>query len=576
MATYSIKSPDGRTIQIRANDEATAVRGAQEWVQANPIATPGNVAQPSPALDQALAAGSEASGRFADYTPANTPQAPSIEGSVAATLGGLVNGIPVVGPMAQNLTDSIIGTGMQLTGNGTMQEYRDNAQARRSQIAEANPIASVAGNIGGGVAAAGAGGLTKTGAQALGMTGPVLQQMGNSFASTLGLTTADNMVRGQAPTEALANAVLPSTVAGVIPGVGAVVREGADQVARQATQSAQRKATDAAIAGAPDAGDLKSVASSLFKEVDDSGAAIDTEYLAQRIYQAAQRADKELIDSELDAPAVRLYNILSDRVRQAYEAGTGIPLGVLHNMRQIAQDIVVKGGGDRTGRFANQIVDMIDDVAENLNPSVMKFPANQIGDAASSTNAGNNLLKGISTWARARRVDLIEEALYKAQNQASGVENGLRTQFRALLQNKKTRNLFSAAEREAIEKVANGTGLSNLTRLLGTFGFELGSGRNAIGGALGLLAGGPVGAIIGTGSRKLAEVMATKAGQRAANVVATPNIPTVAPRTVPPAILAAIQAAQNAGKGAVLGGNAAMEGQPLRVVVNGAGSYGGQ
>ncbi len=39
MAVYSIGLPDGRTIDIEAADEATAVRGAKEWHAANPKAT---------------------------------------------------------------------------------------------------------------------------------------------------------------------------------------------------------------------------------------------------------------------------------------------------------------------------------------------------------------------------------------------------------------------------------------------------------------------------------------------------------------------------------------------------------
>ena len=34
--TYTIQAPDGRKITVRADDEATALRGAQEWADANP------------------------------------------------------------------------------------------------------------------------------------------------------------------------------------------------------------------------------------------------------------------------------------------------------------------------------------------------------------------------------------------------------------------------------------------------------------------------------------------------------------------------------------------------------------
>lgn len=546
MAIFTIKAPDGRQIQIKANDEATALRGAKEWAAANPAQQPGNVAAPSPAYDEALA---DASSR--SLSLAKPELRPDLMGSTAAALSGMVNnGLPIIGPLAQNATDAIMGAGAALTG-GDYGETVDSLRARREQLAAANPIANIGGGLVGGVGAVGAAAKIPAAASALGLTGTLPAQMVNSGLSTLGIGTIDNMVRGQAPVEAMTNAVAPSAIASAIPGAGALIRGGARSLANASTKSAQRQLTDAAIKDAPAAVDLKSVARGMFKEVDESGAAVKTDLFAQRVYQAAQRAEKELIDSELDGPAVRLYNIIADRTRQAYEAGKGITLGELHNMRQIAQDIVMKGKGDRTGRFANQIVDMIDDIAGNLKPEQMQFPANRIGGSAS--DMGNALLKGISTWGRARRVDLIEEAIFKAQNQASGLENGLRTQFRALLQNKSTRSLFSAAELEAIEKVANGTGLSNLSRLLGTFGFDLGSGRNAVGGALGLLAGGPVGAIIGTGARKVSEVLAKNAGQRAANVVATPNIPIAAPRLPNPMLIDGSTALERLGRGAVIG-----------------------
>lgn len=546
MAVFTIKAPDGRVIQIKANDQATALRGAQEWAAANPAQQPGNVAEPSPAFEEALSSASANSQSLA------LPEArPDLIGSTAATLGGMVNnGLPVIGPMAQNLTDAIVGTGMQLTGNGTMEEYRADARARREQLAQANPIANIAGGVAGGIGTFGAAAKLPGAASALGLTGSLPARAVNSGVSALGIGTADNIAKGQTPVDALTNATAPAAVASVLPVVGAGIRAGAQGIANASTKAAQRRLTNAAIKDAPAAVDLKAVARGMFKEVDESGAALKTDFFAQKVYQAAQRAEKELIDSELDGPAVRLYNILADRTRRAYESGKGITLGELHNMRQIAQDIVMKGGGDRTGRFADQIVDLIDDIAANLKPAQMQFPGNRIG--GNVNEMGKWLMNGIGTWSRARRVGLIEEAIYKAQNQASGVENGLRTQFRALLQNPKTRNLFSAAEKEAIEKVANGTGLSNLSRLLGTFGFDLGSGRNAIGGALGLLAGGPVGAIIGTGARKASEVMATRAGQRAANVVATPNIPTATPRLPSPMLLQGADILERVGKGALL------------------------
>lgn len=547
MAVYSIKAPDGRTIKIRAGDEQTAIRGAQEWASANPKADPGN-APSSETFDSALA---EASARSQSLSlPSKEPAGPDIAGATAATLGGMVNSIPVLGPLAQNVSDAMIGAGSAITG-GDYNETVQGLQDRRADLAEANPIANVAGSLAAPLGLYSAAAKVPVAANALGMSGSMGKQMLNSGLSALGLGTADNMVRGQAPTEALTNAAGPAALASAVPGATALIKGGAQAVANTVTNAAQRAATSEAIQGAPGAAALKEVARSMFANSKASGLSIKTDYLASRLQTLAQKADDELIDSELDAPVVRAFNIFADRIGKAFEGGKGMSLGELHNLRQIAQDIVIAGKGNRTARFGNQLVDEIDDIVENLDPSHLNLPANQIGSA--NLGGGQQLLDGIETWGRARRVDLIEEAIAKAANQASGMENGLRTQFRALLQNAKTRNLFTAEELRAIRAVANGTGLSNLTRLIGSFGFDFGSGRNALGGTIGAMVGGIPGVIIGSGARKVSENMATGAAERAAQVVATDAIPTVAPKQVPRLITNMINALGVAGRGAALG-----------------------
>ncbi|WP_131798279.1 hypothetical protein, partial [Devosia elaeis] len=69
MAVYTIQAPDGRRIKIRANDEQTAVQGAQEWAAANPKVPDGNVANPSDAYTEAMADASARSQVFGNNQP---------------------------------------------------------------------------------------------------------------------------------------------------------------------------------------------------------------------------------------------------------------------------------------------------------------------------------------------------------------------------------------------------------------------------------------------------------------------------------------------------------------------------
>lgn len=524
--------------------KALALGAARKRAAEAASANSGN-APSTPEFDAALADASARSQSLAMPEPAG----PDLAGSTAATLGGMVNAIPVVGPLAQNVSDAMMGVGAAVTG-GDYNDTVEGLRARREELAAANPIAKTAGEFGTLVGGYSLAAKLPVAANALGLTGNTGTQMLNSGLSTLGLGTADNIARGQAPTEALTNAAGPAAISAAIPGATAVLKGGAQAVADGVTNLAQRAVTSEAIKGAPGAQALKEVARSMFTNSKGSGLSIKTDYLASRLQSLAQKADDELIDSELDAPAVRAFNIFADRIGKAFESGKGMSLGELHNLRQIAQDIVITGKGNRTSRFAGQLVDEIDDIVENLAPNQLNLPANQIGSA--NIDAGQKLLDGIETWGRARRVDLVEEAIASAQNAAGGLQAGLRNEFRKLLK-PATRNLFSPQEIEAIQAVANGSNASNLMRLVGSFGFDFGSGRNMLGGTIGATVGGIPGVIVGSGARKLSETMTAGAANRAAQVVATDSIPTVAPKQVPYLVNNIIDALGTTGRGAALG-----------------------
>lgn len=156
---------------------------------------------------------------------------PDLMGATAATVSGFINGIPVVGPMAQNLTDAMIGTGAQLTG-GDYEETVKGLRERREQIAEANLPAKVAGEVGGTIASLGAGAATKIGAEALGLTGALLPRIANSAASGAGLSVADSLVRGEGAEDALAGGGVDAAISAALPLVGDAIAATAKGVGR--------------------------------------------------------------------------------------------------------------------------------------------------------------------------------------------------------------------------------------------------------------------------------------------------------------------------------------------------------
>lgn len=563
MAIYTIGTPDGRKLRIEAADEATAIRGAQEWTADNPPAEQQSVPASGPATPPAgLKPGTREYADWAAQAARAGQQLPQVSNpAMTETQSSILD------PFVQGVTfgwgDEMRGAvqgGLAAAQGGdfgsvydqTVDESRGALQHERA----ANPVGSFAAEVTGAIPTGmGLGGQLVGRGASLGARALTGLGVGAAQGATYGAGASDE---GNRLTGAMVGGATGGIVGAAAPYVG-------NTIANRIQGAAQRQATNAAIKGAPAANDLKAAASAMFQQVDSSGVAVDPNFFATQVQQMANNATKGLIDRELDAPVWRVYQIMADRVKAASDAGRGLTLGEIHNLRQIAQDVAVGAGKGRTARFANEIVDHLDSMMGNLKPGQL------VG--GQGADKGRVLMEGISTWSRARKAGLIEEAMYRAQNQASGLENGLRTQFRQILQNPKTRRLFSQAEIEAIQEVVQGTTAANVAKLIGKFGFGSGNASNMLGGTIGFGAGsmsplGPIGGMLAAGGATLArrgsEALTNKAANRAAQVVATPNIP-VLPR--PNTAIPSLPETAIRSLGIPLNQQAS---QPLRIVVDGA------
>lgn len=400
------------------------------------------------------------------------------------------------------------------------QDYQQFEQARREYGAETAGPMGVAAQVGGALLS---GRPDRAAAQAATTGGRVLQgaldagKQGAAFGAASTEGGLEDRVRG-------------AVTGGAFGGAGgAAVSAGAGAIANTVNRAAQRGATNAAIKNAPAAADLKATSQALFQQVDRSGVTVNPQRFGQEVTGLVQKAVKDRMNQTLDPKAYAAFQEIA-RAANDLQRGGAMTVSDLHTLRQIAQKAATSAEG-RDAMFANRIIDMLDDFVTKS------------GNLNGGPQAGNALLEAISTWGRSRRVGLIEEAIYKAQNQASGFENGIRVQFRQLLQNPKTRNMFTAVERQAIEDVVRGNTLTNLTKLVGKFGFGSGQAGNVMGGFLGGMGGfaasggnplvaGAV-ALGASGARKASEKLTTRAADRAARVVATPNIPQVPPIPMP-------------------------------------------
>lgn len=546
MPVFTIQAPDGRKIKIEAADEQTAIRGAQEWVAANPKTEapsiqkleggPGTEGFAAPA-PKALQREPDAIGGFNEFS--NAVQTGFNKGMTLGFGDELYAG--VAAPFAA--------AGSMLSGGGfdlgkAYNEQLDLTRKVNADRSAANPIASAAGEVTGAIVNP----LSRLGG------GPL-----KSAATGAGLGAAYGFGTGETMDERLSGAGMGALGGGVAGAIAPVVAKG---VGNALTRGAQRSATNAVIRNAPSAGDLKSASSAMFQQLDQTGLMVSGNRMGQMATDLVQKFAKMRANPRLDPKATAALEELVLAVNDAQKAGTGLTLSELHTLRQIAQKAAQSSEG-RDAMFSSQIINALDDMIGGLKP------ADIIG-GADPAQASKLMLDAIGTWSRSKRVGLIENAIEQAKNAASGFENGLRIEFRKLLKTE-ARKAFSAAEIEAIEAVVRGSPISNITKLMGKFGFApnnmLGGtigafGGNAIGGPLaGLVAAG-----VGTGARKVSEKLTHAAAERAGRVVATPGVPSIAagPKTL---------AAQEALKRLGVTAPATLMPEPVDIVVRG-GNYG--
>lgn len=388
-----------------------------------------------------------------------------------------------------------------------------------------NPIGSFAAELGGAI---------PTGMGLGGQLAGKGATLGARVLSTAGVGLGQGAVYGAGAAEDDNRIGGAALSAGVGAGVGAAVPLVGNAVSNFIQRAQQGKVLDAAAKVAPTADDLKSAASNMFEAATGGTplAVSDTSFM--RFLGDVQAFGKKLrINPDLDPKSVGLWEMMRSIADDVAQGGVVVDMKDLHLVRQAAQRVAMSSEG-RDAAFANNVISKLDDFVKGLKPSDILGGANP--DAA-----GNALMKGISTWSRANKVGLIEEAIRQGQAAAAGPEKGIRNAMRRMLFNKPdVWRRFSKAEQQAIKDVIDGTPGSNLMKLVGTFGFGGNTATNGIGGAAGMalggMAGGPMGMVagpvLGSIGRAASEKMTERLANRAMGAAATEglrNIPPVNP-----------------------------------------------
>jgi hypothetical protein len=533
MPVFTIQAPDGRKIKIEAADEQTAIRGAQEWAASNP-------AQQQPAPSPVDADG--VAQPSADLRPGTREYA-----DWAAQQARAGNKLPQVSAPPRENQSSVLDPFVQGTTFGWADEMRGavqgglaamqggdfgsvydqvvdesrNALERERQV---NPVGSFAAEVAGAIPAG-----MVAGGQLAGKGATLLQRA----LSTGAVGGAQGAVYGAGAAEGDRIAAA-GTGGGVGTTVGMAIPFAGNAISNLIQKSQQGRILDAAAKVAPTADDLRSAASNMFEQATGGTPLAINDNAYMRFLGDVQTFGQKLrINPNLDQKSIGLWEMMRSIADDVAQGGVVIDMKDLHLLRQAAQRVSMSSEG-RDAAFANTVINKLDDFIQTLKPA-------DILGGADPSQATKALFDGISTWSRANKVGLIEEAIRIGQSQAAGPEKGIRNTLRRMIFNKPdVWKRFNAAEQQAIKDVIDGTPGSNLMKLVGTFGFGGNTATNGIGGAAGMalggMAGGPMGMVagpvIGSIGRNASERMTEGLAQRAMGAAATEGLK-VLPRVNP-------------------------------------------
>lgn len=472
--------------------------------------------------------------------PAWTPPAASLYDSGMATVNGITGAVPGL----QQASDALLAGG-QTIGDilanrpGSLSQHYGEIQQQRQRTAAKAPLANALGGIGGTMALTGGLGSIPAGAEALGLSGGFGKQVLNSALSTAGYEGLQSFAKGKTGRDVLADEAIGAGSGAIGSMVGQGLNKLGGMVADKLTSASQNRLTNSAIQNAPSASDLFSAGSQLFDKATGGNPLQVTDNAYFRMLGDIQQATKKYRPNELNNPEAvgmlqKLWQI-GDEINSG--TGTAVDFKDLHILRRGAQAVTQSGAADDTKEIAGLIVKKIDDFIHGLKPS-------DIAGGANPKDAANALMLGISTWHKASKVSMIEDAIKAADTYKSGTEMGLKNAFTALMKTPEYQSgVFTPVEKQAIREVAKGTSVQNAMALLGRAGFSLGGGggHNIIGGTFGAMTGsaalapflGPLAPAASLGlsmggaaaGRKAADAIATANAQRAAQVMATSGIP---------------------------------------------------
>ena len=276
--------------------------------------------------------------------------------------------------------------------------------------------------------------------------------------------------------------------------------KGSKRLTGAAKEPTKREIKKAVVESAPEVEQIKNASRAVYKEIDDSGVTVKAQSfnkLADNIKRATAKAGRDVDVTPKAEAAIR---------RLDRELGNAKTLGEIDTIRTVTQGVANQL--DPTEKaLGNIMIAEIDDFLDNLKASDLTGGTQKAADTGKRFRAARKL------WGRARRSELLTEAITRGEDVAAGAEAGIRNEFNRILRNKKLSKFIPKDEQALMRDVVKGDFAQNFTRLIGKTGLSIDRSPNVFGsivagGGLGTVIGGSTGAIlvpvVGTISKQIA------------------------------------------------------------------------
>ena len=255
-----------------------------------------------------------------------------------------------------------------------------------------------------------------------------------------------------------------ATIAHTLPTVAleALGIKGAKGIKAKPKAPSAKQVQKAVVESAPEAAALKNAASAIYQDIDNSDAMIKPKSIDNLVNKIAMKTRKKGLDYRVSEKAAGAVNALKEI------KGSPQKLSELAVQREIAKQ-VAKSPEPPEAMYGNMIIDEIDSFMDELSSADL---------IRGSADTARKYKSARQLYGRAKRSELITEAIEKSQDTASGSENGLRIELRKIVNNKKKSRYFNKEEIKAMKDVVRGDKGTDTAKFVGTFGFGSGGGAH--------------------------------------------------------------------------------------------------